>query len=143
MHERGVAVLGDDLGQHLALEDVGRAEAEVQALVVVVRELLGRVGRRELRHAGADDLVDDAGRVTLERGGADDGVDVLAESRRSTVWTAVSVVVSPESPAVSTTSGAVEAAGLVDLGDGQLRRRRSPVGRGRRGCRSRAAGCRS
>ena len=44
-HERGVAVLGDDLGQHLALQDVGRAEAEVEALVGVVRELLRRVGR--------------------------------------------------------------------------------------------------
>ena len=37
-HQGAVAFLGDDLGQHLALEDVGRAEAEVQALVVVKSE---------------------------------------------------------------------------------------------------------
>ena len=74
----GVAVLGDQVTEHAALQDVRRRGAEVQALVGVGRELLRRVGRRELHDAGAGDLVDHRQRHA-RRGGADDGVDVLSE----------------------------------------------------------------
>ena len=51
--DRLVAVVDDELAEDVALVDVGRGGAEVQALVGVVRQLRRRVGRRELRDAGA------------------------------------------------------------------------------------------
>ena len=128
--------------EHLALQDVGRAETEVQALVGVVRELLGRVGRRELHHAGAGDLVDHARPTRRSRrrrrwrrrspraGGRPSG-------RRCRWWCRRS------RPATSTTSAARSRRPSLMSGDRQLRRRRSRVVRGTRGCRSPAAACRS
>ena len=50
-----VAVLDDQVGQRAGLQHVRRRRTEVQTVVVVVREVVGRVRRRELQDAGAGD----------------------------------------------------------------------------------------
>jgi hypothetical protein len=73
------------------------------AVVVVGGEVGRRVGRRELDHVGADDLVDDRLRHRRRRR-ADDHVGPSASQESVDGLVGVSVVVSPESPWLRTTS---------------------------------------
>src|SRR5581483_10827778 len=73
--DRAHVVLGDDLTEHLALEDVGRCVTEVQALVRVGRQLLRRVRRCRALLTGAHNAVDHVERHGRRRR-ADDRVDV-------------------------------------------------------------------
>jgi len=113
-----VAVLHREVGDNLALENVGRCRAEVEALVRVVVEARRGVGRRELHDTGTGDLVDDA-LGDVGRRGPDDNVGVLREKlvhrRTGDVRCAVTGVGVDLDDLL-----AIHATGRVDLVDGCL-----------------------
>ena len=100
--DRRVAVGQDQVTEDPALEDVRRGGAEVQTLVVVLGELVGGVGRRDLAATPAPTILSITESDTL-----DDAAPMMAstslESRRSTDCDAVSVEVSPESESIFST----------------------------------------
>ena len=135
------AVVGDDLAEHLALQDVGRGVTEVQALVGVVDSFFDVLAGENIT-TPAFAILSITLSVTAEEA-APMMASTFSPSSRSTVCVAtVGFCGVAESPSVSSTSLPLKPPASL-ISSMARRRRRSPVGRGRRGCRSRAAACRS
>ena len=135
-----MAVTDDGVGEHAALEDVGRGVTEVEALVGYVDSFFDVLAGENMT-TPAVTILSITDRVTDEDAAPTMTSEFWAR-RVSTVPGATPVLGVARVTLDVADRLAEHAAGVVDLLDRQLRRRRTPAGRGRRVSRSGAAGCR-
>ena len=103
MADRGMAVVGDEAAEHGALQDVGGGGAEVQALVRVVDSVFDVLAGENCTTPAPVILSITVSDTTEEA--APMMASTFCDSRRSTVWLAVSVVASPSHPGCPRSAG--------------------------------------